>query len=54
MTSIYKLLHPDTKEIRYIGKNVIKNIHACCNNKRKSAYGYKWIYKSIESKDKEL
>lgn len=34
-------------------KAAIKNIHACCNNKRKSAYGYKWKYESVESKDKE-
>lgn len=29
--------------------STIKNIHACCNNKRKSAYGFIWKYKeSIE------
>ena len=29
--------------------STIKNIHACCNNKRKTAYGYIWKYKeSIE------
>ncbi len=30
-----------------------KNIHACCKDKRRSAYGYKWKYKSIELQDKE-
>lgn len=30
-------------------KSTIKNIHACCNNKRKSAYNFIWKYKeSIE------
>lgn len=24
-----------------------KNIHACCNKKRKSAYGFKWEYKKV-------
>lgn len=27
-------------------KATIKNIHACCNNKRKSAYNYFWTYKN--------
>lgn len=31
-----------------------KNIHACCNNKRKTAYGYQWRYKNVEVRDKEL
>lgn len=26
-------------------KAAVKNIHACCNNKRRSAYGFKWKYK---------
>ena len=29
-------------------KSTIKNIHACCNNKRKTAYNFIWKYKSIE------
>ena len=29
-------------------QSTIKNIHACCNNKRKTAYNYIWKYKSIE------
>lgn len=29
-------------------KAAIKNIHACCNNKRNTAYGFKWIYKSVD------
>lgn len=30
-------------------KSTIKNIHACCNKRRKTAYGYIWKYKeSIE------
>lgn len=29
--------------------STIKNIHACCNNKRKTAYNFIWKYKeSIE------
>jgi hypothetical protein len=35
-------------------KSAIKNIHACCNHKRKTAYGFKWEYENIESLDKEL
>lgn len=27
----------------------VKNIHSCCNNKRKSAYGFIWRYKGTES-----
>ena len=35
-------------------ESTIKNIHACCNNKRKSAYNFIWKYKeSVELKDKE-
>ena len=34
-------------------KSTIKNIHACCNNKRKTAYNFIWKYKSIELQDKE-
>ena len=35
-------------------KSTIKNIHACCNNKRKSAYNFIWKYKeSVELGDKE-
>lgn len=34
-------------------KSAIKNIHACCNNKRKTAYGFIWKYESIDVKDKE-
>lgn len=26
-------------------KTAVKNIHACCNNKRKTAYKFKWKYK---------
>ena len=34
------------KEIRPENyKSCIKNIHACCNGKRKSAYGFLWKYK---------
>lgn len=28
-------------------ESTIKNIHACCNNKRKTAYGYVWKYKKV-------
>lgn len=28
-------------------KSTIKNIHACCNNKRKTAYGFIWKYKKV-------
>lgn len=34
-------------------KSAIKNIHACCNNKRKSAYGFIWKYENIELWDKQ-
>ena len=29
----------------YSYNTVIKNIHSCCNNLRKTAYGFKWEYK---------
>jgi hypothetical protein len=29
-------------------KSTIKNIHACCKKKRKTAYNFKWEYESIE------
>lgn len=35
-------------------KAAIKNIHAVCNNKRKSAYNFIWTYENTELKDKEL
>jgi len=35
-----KEIHPDNY------KAAIKNIHACCNKKRKSAYGFSWKYVS--------
>lgn len=35
---------------KFVNKNnyvaAIKNIHLCCNNKRKTAYGYIWKYKN--------
>lgn len=34
-------------------KAFIKNVHQCCNNKRKSGYGFIWKYESIESENKE-
>ena len=27
-------------------QSAVKNIHACCNNKRKTAYKFKWKYKN--------
>lgn len=43
-----KIIRPDNY------KSAIKNIHACCNGKRKTSYGFIWKYESIELKDKEL
>lgn len=42
------ILHPENP------RAFIKNVHQCCNNKRKSGYGFNWKYESIESEDKEL
>lgn len=35
-------------------QSAVKNIHACCNYKRKTAYGFVWRYENVESEDKEL
>lgn len=51
----WKSFYEAAREINIGGfyKSTIKNIHSCCNNKRKTAYGYIWKYKSIEFEDKE-
>lgn len=44
------------KEINFGNyKSSIKNIHACCNYKRKTAYGFIWRYsENTDLQDKEL
>lgn len=42
-------------EVNVLGKptSTKKNIHACCNGKRKTAYGFIWKYEDVELRDKE-
>ena len=48
MTKIYTLKHPETQEIRYVGKtNLFKgNISSACTGRLKTYGGFKWKYKN--------
>jgi group I intron endonuclease len=40
-----------SEAVRMLGYNSCSKISMCCNNKRKTAYGYKWRYKNEERKN---